>query len=74
VLSTDRQRSPGQTFRGSQQSFGISASLTNRLKIRDQLQNVTLFMTLLAAFYSLFLCHKTQKYRYLFSCYQPQPP
>ena len=28
VLSTDKQRSPVQTFRGSQQSFVISASLT----------------------------------------------
>src|SRR4028119_1691562 len=31
VLSTDRQRSPVQTFRGSQQSFVISASLTEGL-------------------------------------------
>jgi len=60
VLSTDRQRSPVQTFRGSQQSFVISASLTERLKTLTQQQDVTLFMTLLAVFQSLLYCHIKQ--------------
>ncbi|MGB7892399.1 MAG: condensation domain-containing protein [Microcoleus sp.] len=60
VLSTDKQRSPVQTFQGSQQSFVISASLTERLKTLAQQQDVTLFMTLLAAFHSLLSCHIKQ--------------
>jgi len=62
VLSTDRQRSPVQTFRGSQQSFVISSPLTQRLKKLAQQQDVTLFMTLLAAFQSLLYCHIKQEY------------
>ena len=60
VLSTDRQRSPVQTFRGSQQSFVISSPLTERLKTLAQQKDVSLFMTLLAVFQSLLYCHIKQ--------------
>jgi non-ribosomal peptide synthetase component F len=60
VLSTDLQRSPVQTFRGSQQSLVISSPLTERLKTLAQQQDVTLFMTLLAAFQSLLSCQIKQ--------------
>jgi hypothetical protein len=62
LLSTDRQRSPVQNFRGSQQSFVISSPLTERLKTLAQQQDVPLFMTLLAAFQSLLYCHIKQEY------------
>ncbi|MGI8503151.1 MAG: condensation domain-containing protein, partial [Hassallia sp.] len=56
-LPTDRPRPAIQTYRGTTQSFILSHSLTAALKNLSQQQEVTLFMTLLAAF-------KTLLYRY----------
>lgn len=61
VLPTDRQRSSAPTFQGAQQSFVISASLTESLKTLIQKQEVTLFMTLLAVFKVLLYCHTKQE-------------
>jgi amino acid adenylation domain-containing protein/non-ribosomal peptide synthase protein (TIGR01720 family) len=56
-LPTNRPRPAIQTYRGTTQSFILSHSLTAALKNLSQQQEVTLFMTLLAAF-------KTLLYRY----------
>ncbi|MCA1991121.1 MAG: amino acid adenylation domain-containing protein, partial [Coleofasciculus sp. S288] len=50
---TDRPRRPVQTFRGSTQSLRLSKALTEALKALSQQEEVTLFMTLLAAFATL---------------------
>jgi amino acid adenylation domain-containing protein len=52
-LPTDRPRPPIQTFRGRTQSFQLSQELTLKLKTLSQQSEVTLFMTLLAAFATL---------------------
>ncbi len=52
-----RPRPKVQTFRGATQSFSLSANLTEALKTLSRNEDVTLFMTLLAAF-------KTLLYRY----------
>ncbi|MEJ1932987.1 condensation domain-containing protein, partial [Nostoc sp. NIES-2111] len=56
-LPTDRPRPAIQTDRGKTQSFTLSPTLTAALQNLSQQQEVTLFMTLLAAF-------KTLLYRY----------
>ncbi len=56
-LPITKPRSKYQTFVGKTQQFTLSSSLTAKLKALSQKQNVTLFMTLLAAF-------KTLLYRY----------
>lgn len=56
-LPTDRLRPAVQTFRGAKTSFCIPTHLTKALKALSQQEDVTLFMTLLAAF-------KTLLYRY----------
>lgn len=56
-LPTDRTRPPVQTFRGATQSFILPKALTEALKELSKQEDVTLFMTLLAAF-------KTLLYRY----------
>jgi len=56
-LPTDHSRSAIQTFRGATQSFELSPTLSQALKVLSQREGVTLFMTLLAAF-------KTLLYRY----------
>jgi non-ribosomal peptide synthetase component F len=56
-LPTDYPRPAVQTFRGARTSFCVSADLTQALKVLSQNEDVTLFMTLLAAF-------KTLLYRY----------
>ncbi len=56
-LPTDRPRPPVQTFRGARQSLVISRPLSQALLALSQRENVTLFMTMLAAF-------KTLLYRY----------
>ncbi|MCT7952160.1 condensation domain-containing protein [Ancylothrix sp. C2] len=61
VMPTDRQRSSAQNFRGAEQSFVISASLTESLKTLIQQQEVTLFMILLAVFKALLYCHTKQE-------------
>ncbi|MBE9004879.1 amino acid adenylation domain-containing protein [Fortiea sp. LEGE XX443] len=52
-LPTDHPRPPIQTFRGAQQKFVLSTKLTEAIKQLSQQENVTLFMTLLAAFQTL---------------------
>jgi amino acid adenylation domain-containing protein/non-ribosomal peptide synthase protein (TIGR01720 family) len=56
-LPADRPRPPAQTYRGAKESFLIPRTLTEALKKLSRQENVTLFMTLLAAF-------KTLLYRY----------
>ena len=48
-LPTDRPRPPVQTFRGDNEFFELSASLSQPLKTLSQQAGATLFMTLLAA-------------------------
>jgi len=57
-LPSDRPRPTEQTFRGATQVFVLPRSLTAALKDLSRQENVTLFMTLLAAF-------KTLLYRYI---------
>ena len=52
-LPTDLPRPPIQTFRGKQQKFVLSKALTESIKQLSQREDVTLFMTLLAAFQTL---------------------
>ena len=49
-LPTDRPRPKQQSYQGAQEIIQLSAALTQGLKTLSQQQNVTLFMTLLAAF------------------------
>ncbi|GAK55073.1 NcpA protein [Candidatus Vecturithrix granuli] len=57
-LPTDRPRPRIQTFQGATYSFMFSQSLMKTLKILSQHENVTLFMTLLAA-WKILLYHYT---------------
>ncbi|MHC5819627.1 MAG: non-ribosomal peptide synthetase, partial [Nostoc sp.] len=52
-LPTDRPRPKIQTFRGATKSFSLSTNLTESLKALSRNEDVTLFMTLLAAFKTL---------------------
>ncbi|WDD36956.1 amino acid adenylation domain-containing protein (plasmid) [Nostoc sp. UHCC 0926] len=52
-LPTDRPRPKIQTFRGATKSFSLSTNLTEALKALSRNEDVTLFMTLLAAFKTL---------------------
>ncbi|MCT7951959.1 amino acid adenylation domain-containing protein [Ancylothrix sp. C2] len=56
-LPTDRPRPPLPTYKGAKQHLTLSPPLTQALKTLSRQQNVTLFVTLLAAF-------KTLLYRY----------
>ncbi len=56
-LPTDRARPTVQRYRGASQSIVLSGELTEGLKTLSRQQDVTLFMTLLAAF-------QTMLYRY----------
>ncbi|MEP0863487.1 condensation domain-containing protein [Funiculus sociatus GB2-A5] len=56
-LPSDRPRPTVQTGQGATQSFGLPTNLSEQLKTLSQRENVTLFMTMLAAF-------KTLLYRY----------
>ncbi|MFI3197899.1 MAG: amino acid adenylation domain-containing protein [Methylococcaceae bacterium] len=49
-LPTDKHRPMQLSYRGAQETFQLSAVLTQGLKTLSQQHNVTLFMTLLAAF------------------------
>jgi amino acid adenylation domain-containing protein/non-ribosomal peptide synthase protein (TIGR01720 family) len=49
-LPTDYPRTETQIYQGARQSLRLSSQLTQALKTLSQQQNVTLFMTLLAAF------------------------
>jgi acyl-CoA synthetase (AMP-forming)/AMP-acid ligase II/acyl carrier protein len=53
-LPTDRPRPPVQTFRGARQSLVLSSGLTEELKLLSRREGVTPFMSLLAAFTTLF--------------------
>jgi amino acid adenylation domain-containing protein len=52
-LPTDRPRPIAQSSRGATHSFALSDELTQQLESLSQRENVTLFMTLLAAFNTL---------------------
>jgi len=60
-LPTDRPRPTAQSSRGGSQSLAISAELTARLKDLSRRQDVTLFMSLLAAFQTLFYRYSWQE-------------
>ncbi|MGE0472119.1 MAG: amino acid adenylation domain-containing protein [Nitrospirales bacterium] len=60
-LPTDFPRPPQQTYRGNSITFVIPASLTQALKTLSHQENVTLFMTLLAAFQLLLFRHTGQR-------------
>ncbi|MDM8557744.1 amino acid adenylation domain-containing protein [Candidatus Parabeggiatoa sp. HSG14] len=60
-ISTDYPRPPVHTFRGSNEYFEIPPKLTQQLKSFSQQENVTLFMTLLAAFAILLSHYSGQK-------------
>ena len=49
-LPTDRPRPPVQSFHGAKHFFTLTKSLTDAAKALSREQNVTVFMTLLAAF------------------------
>ena len=49
-LPADHPRSPAQTYRGARHSLVLSKALSDALMMLSQQENVTLFMTLLAAF------------------------
>ena len=50
TLPTDRPRPPAQSYRGAHLPFSLNRNLTDQLKQMSSRENVTLFMTLLAAF------------------------
>jgi hypothetical protein len=52
-LPTDRPRPAVQTFRGARRSLELGVDLSERLNQLSQTEGVTLFMTLLAGFYTL---------------------
>lgn len=49
-LRSDKSRAAAQSFRGAQEKFDLRPDLTNGLKELSRSQNVTLFMTCLAAY------------------------
>lgn len=59
-LPTDKPRSQLQSSLGKKHSFALSPKLSNHLKSLSQRENVTLFMTLLAAF-NVLLYHYTEQ-------------
>ncbi len=52
-LPTDHARPPMQSFRGASESFRLPADLSRELQELSRRENVTLYMTLLAAFQTL---------------------
>jgi amino acid adenylation domain-containing protein len=52
-LRTDRSRPAVQTFKGARESIALSPALTKSVKLLSQRTEVSLFMTLLAAFQTL---------------------
>jgi amino acid adenylation domain-containing protein/thioester reductase-like protein len=59
-LPTDRPRPAVETFRGATRSFSLTTTLTEALKSLSRNENVTLFMTLLAAFKALLYRYTAQ--------------
>ncbi|HBE18544.1 MAG TPA: non-ribosomal peptide synthetase [Cyanobacteria bacterium UBA11149] len=60
-LPTDYPRPPIQTYSGKQQSLLLSPELSSGIKQLSQKSGVTLFMTLLAAFYILLFRYSRQE-------------
>ncbi len=60
-LPTDRARPVIQTYRGGVKYFRIKPELTGRLKALSQQSDVSLFMTLFAAFVTLLFRYSSQK-------------
>ncbi|WP_414572304.1 HAD-IIIC family phosphatase [Nostoc sp. CCY 9925] len=60
-LSTDRPRPPVQTYRGASQELKLNAELNQKIKDLTQIQGVTTYMTLLAAFQVLIYCYSGQE-------------
>jgi amino acid adenylation domain-containing protein len=60
-LPTDRPRPPVQTYRGASQSLALSETLTTSLKQLCVKEDVTLYMTLLAAFQTLLYRYSGQE-------------
>jgi amino acid adenylation domain-containing protein len=59
-LPTDYPRQAVQTYRGAQQKFRLTKSLSKKIKQLSQKQGATLFMTLLAAFNTLLYRYTSQ--------------
>lgn len=59
-LPADRPRPPAQTFRGERQFGRISGDVADGLKAVGRAQGATLFMTLLAAYYTLLFRYTDQ--------------
>ena len=53
TLPTDRPRPPMQSYKGAQESITLARALVAELKAMSRANDVTLFMTLLAAFQTL---------------------
>ncbi len=60
-LPTDRARLPVQSYRSAKQSFLLPKSLSKALQTLSQQEDVTLFMTLLAAFGTLLYRYSGQE-------------
>jgi amino acid adenylation domain-containing protein len=59
-LPTDRPRQAAQTYKGAHQSIMLSQELSDELRTLSQGEGVTLFMTLLAVFYTLLYRYTSQ--------------
>ncbi len=60
-LPTDRKRPTIQTFSGARESLILPKSLSEKLKVLNQRQGITLFMILLAAFQTLLFWYTGQE-------------
>jgi amino acid adenylation domain-containing protein len=60
-LPTDRPRRATQSFSGASEQFVISRALSEELRALSKRENVTLFMTLLAAFQTLLFRYTGQR-------------
>ncbi len=59
-MPTDRPRPPSQSFKGSSVPLRLKPELTHQLKAMARREGVTLYMLLLAAFYSLLFRYTSQ--------------
>ncbi len=59
-MPTDRPRPPSQSFKGSSVPLRLKPELTHQLKALARREGVTLYMLLLAAFYSLLFRHTSE--------------
>jgi amino acid adenylation domain-containing protein len=60
-LPLDHPRPAISTLRGAKQALVLPRSLSEKLKALSEKQGVTLYMTLLAAFYTLLYCYTGQR-------------